>query len=117
MILYYEETLNILISGELHDAKIKQVMIDGYDTTNESEDVFVNLTLLINIDDDLYKINYRRIKNFSLNSIIQFGYGFEDILVDECQIYDNGMVHELVFVGEQSCSINCHNFFISKSTN
>lgn len=54
MILYYENTLNILISGELHDAKVKQVMIDIYDTTNESEDVFVNLTLLIDIDDDLY---------------------------------------------------------------
>lgn len=115
--VFDDETYHILISGNLHDAKIKKVIIDGYDTNDDIDEVFVNLKLLINIEDEIYEINYIKILNFSLNSIIEFGYGFEDVLVDECTITNTGITHELVFVGERSWHINCKKITISKCIN
>lgn len=58
-------------------------------------------------EDKSYTITYLKVSKFSLESLIEFGYGIEDILIEECLITESGYAHELVFVGDRSWCIAC----------
>lgn len=104
---FSEDFYQLLKSGNFHDAKVKKVIIDGYDTHDKIDEVFVNLTLVIESEDKSYTITYLKVSKFSLESLVEFGYGIEDILVEECLVTENGFQHELLFVGERSWCIAC----------
>ena len=104
---FSEDFYDFLKSGDFHDAKVRKVIIDGYDTHDKTDDLFVNLTLVIESEDKSYTITYLKVSKFSLESLIEFGYGIEDILIEECLITESGYAHELVFVGARSWCIAC----------
>ena len=66
------------------------------------------------IDDEKYQLFYKHIREFSMETLIKYSYGIEDILIDECTLAKDYIIHELVFVGEKSWKIKCEELIINK---